>query len=102
MDIEIFAYYKDTPATPLFARVSYSLSPEQVAALPKSLRLRSTTAEGRRFQDTITLHKNGVVGDKNESGIRRLHKLLAVGAVFKTTDATGNAYRDLDEFLAAL
>lgn len=100
MTIQIRAYFDKTEASPMHAAISYNLTEEQVAALPKSLKLKSTN--GHFYQFVIKFKKDGVIGDKNETGIKRIHKLFEAGAEFTTSEFTSNAYRSKAAFLAAL
>lgn len=100
--IEITAYYDPNAGetSPSHAAIFYSLTPEQVAVYPKSLKLKATFP--RVYRDTIVFAKNGVVGEKNEAGIRRVRKLFEAGAIYKNTDLTNNAYCSKQSFLGTL
>jgi hypothetical protein len=100
MSIEITAYFNGTKETAQHARVLFNLTDEEADALPKSLKLKSTN--GRNHQTVIKFLKDGVIGEKNETGINRIRKMFELGAVFKSPEITSNAYRSKEEFLAAI
>jgi hypothetical protein len=99
MTITITAYHHESRLS--FARLTYSLTQAEVAALPKWLRLQATPT-GQRYQSNVNLGKDAVNGGINETGLKRINKLFALGATYNDHEAAANAYRTRDDLEAAI
>ena len=95
------------------AQVTDLETAKEIAALfPKMVGLTATTLSGSREGNTGYLHfsvklaKDGVNGGKNETGIKRLQRLLAVaaknGLAVEYVANFSNSYPTMDAALAAV